>query len=267
MHHVHVIGCRRSGTTLMMELLWNSYNFKERCTHEASVFNINPIQHDETLYLSKKPADTTKIQEIFLANEQLFLIGISRDPRAVVTSIHPSKNEVYFADFYKWNSCEEALQVLEGHPRFLLIRYENLLSNPQEEQNRITRHFGFLESKRDFVKYPHGSNPSYRAIRSLGGARTLDKSRIKSWVNHLPRVKGQLLLHPDMNRALIKNGYEKDKSWTKQLEGVDPYYQKYKDGAPSFLRATETKIRFKYKTRKYLKDLAINSTSVDRIKS
>ena len=255
MHHVHVIGCRRSGTTLMMELLWNSYNFKERCDHETSVFNINPIQDDETLYLSKKPADTAKIQEIFLANERLFLIGISRDPRAVVTSIHPSKKGVYFADFYKWNSCEEALKVLEGHPRFLLIRYENLLANPQEEQNRITKQFNFLEKKKDFFEYPNGSSPSYRAIRSLGGTRKLDKSRIKSWVNHLPRVKGQLLLHPSMHRALMENGYESDTSWAQQLEGIDPYYQKYKDGPPSFLRASETKIRFKWKTRKYLKYL------------
>tara|TARA_A100001037_G_scaffold300592_1_gene328442 strand:+ start:1792 stop:2571 length:780 start_codon:yes stop_codon:yes gene_type:complete len=255
MRHIHVIGCKRSGTTLMMELLWNSYRFAGRSNHEASIFNCKSSDSDETLYLSKKPADTTKIEKIFLADSDLFLVGVQRDPRSVIASTHPSKKDLYFADFYKWEQCKNALSRLHDHPRFLLVRYEDLLTNPDREQERISQKFVLLKDIRKFSEYPNGSNPSYQANRSLGGTRPFDQKRISGWMNHLPRIKGQLILHPHLPEVLINTGYENNDEWTKLVDHINPYYQSYKDGGPNFLRATETKLRFKWKTRKYMKQL------------
>lgn len=238
----------------MMELLWYAYRFSGRHEHEISVFE--PVPAGQTLYLSKKPPDTTRIERVFLADEGLFLIAMLRDPRAVMTSRHVSQPDVYFSDYYRWREYVDALQAFHGHPRFLLVRYEDLVADPAAEQARIEATFGFLERQRAFADFPEGADVPPRAQRSLGGARAFDVRRIDGWREHLPRVKGQLLDHPDLPRMLIETGYETDESWLGLLDATDPYRQSYKDGGPGALRRFETNLRFAAKTRKYLRRLA-----------
>jgi hypothetical protein len=250
---VHIVGCRRSGTTLMMELLWYAYRFSGRHQHEISVFE--PIPDGQTLYLSKKPPDTTHIERIFLADERLFLVAMMRDPRAVITSRHPSRPDVYFADYHRWLEYVHALSTFRDHPRFLLVRYEDLVANPQHEQARISAKFKFLEPLRAFEEFPDGAEVPEPARQSLGGARAFDVSRTDGWREHLPRIKGQLLDHPDLPDMLIETGYETNDAWIELLDSVGPYRQKYKDGGPGRLRRFETNLRFAWKTRQYLQRL------------
>ena len=250
---VHIVGCRRSGTTLMMELLWYAYRFSGRHEHETSVFE--PVPKEQTLYLSKKPPDTTHIRRVFLADEQLHLIAMLRDPRAVMASKHPSRPEVYFSDYHRWRAYVQALRPLQGHRRFLLVRYEDLVTDPTALQAEIAQKFPFLERQRTFTQFPEGANVPQRAQRSLGGARPFDTARIDGWREHLPRVKGQLLDHPDLPQMLIETGYETDDAWTKLLDSVEPYRQQYKDGGPRPWRRFETNMRFALKSWRYLRRL------------
>lgn len=250
---VHIVGCRRSGTTLMMELLWYAYRFSGRHEHEISVFE--PVPTNQTLYLSKKPPDTTRIERIFLADEQLFLIAMLRDPRAVMTSKHPSRPDVYFSDYHRWLEYVNALAAFHDHHRFLLVRYEDLITDPTREQARISTQFPFLEPARSFAQFPKGADIPPSAQPSLGGARGFEVSRIDGWREHLPRVKGQLLDHPDLPHMLIETGYEADEAWVDLLDSVKPYRQNYKDGGPGALRRLETNLRFAIKTRRYLRRL------------
>jgi hypothetical protein len=258
---LHIVGCRRSGTTLMMELLWYAYHFSGRHEHEISVFE--PIPEEQTLYLSKKPPDTTHIERIFLQDEQLFLIAMLRDPRAVITSKHPSQPNVYFSDYHRWHEYVRALSAFHGHPRFLLVRYEDLVTDPAQQQTLVSQKFPFLEPQRPFEQFPQGARVPQRAQRSLGGARPFEAARIGGWREHLPRVKGQLLAHPDMPRMLIEAGYETDDTWLTSLDSVEPYQQQYKDGGPSALRRLETNLRFAWKTRSYLRRLTARPTAAN----
>jgi len=76
---VHILGCYRSGTTLLMELMWRSFVFSGRAGHEASL--LDPPPPEETLYLSKKPPDTLRIERAFLCDPETFLIAMLRDIR------------------------------------------------------------------------------------------------------------------------------------------------------------------------------------------
>jgi hypothetical protein len=251
---VHVVGCRRSGTTLMMELLWYSYLFSGRHDHEISVFE--PIPAGETLYLTKKPPDTLRIREVFEADENLFVVAMLRDPRSVITSIHKKRPEVYFSSYWRWQEYIEALQPLKDHPRCVLVHYEDLVMNPQQVQSDIESRFPVLQRQRPFDLFPEGANvPGVKAERSLNGVRGLEKSRIQGWQEHLPRLNGQLRDHPSMPADLIDAGYEVDDSWIKQLDGVGYYTQEYKDLPPSLHRSWETKLRFWFKTKRYLHNL------------
>lgn len=247
---LHVIGCHRSGTTLMMELLWYAYDFSGRCTHELSVFKAPP--DGERLYLTKKPPDTTRIREVFLADPDLHVVAMQRDPRSVITSIHPDRPNVYFSSFRRWRAYADAIDALRGHPRFTVIRFEDLLRTAEAVQQQIEDRFGFLERRRDFSRFPEGAQVPENANISLLGARTFDASRIEGWREHLPRIRGQLDRYQDLPEALIRQGYEADTEWTRALDGVAPYEQSYKEDDPSLPRRFETSLRYWWKTRRYL---------------
>lgn len=247
---VHVVGCHRSGTTLMMELLWYAYPFSGRKAHEESVFN--PAPKDARLYLSKKPPDTTRLRKVFLADEQLHVIALQRDPRSVISSIHPDRPGVYFSSFRRWREYAAAIDALIDHPRFLMVRYEDLVREPDAVQARIEARFDFLKPRRAFVRYPEGADVPENARVSMLGARPFDPSRIDGWREHLPRIQGALAQHPDLAEALIRCGYERDRSWQAALNGVAPYTQSYKEDAPGLPRRFEASLRYWWKTRRYL---------------
>jgi hypothetical protein len=83
-----------------MELLWYSYVFSGRHQHEISVFE--PVPQGQTLYLTKKPPDTLRIQRVLEADSKLHVIAMLRDPRAVITSTHESQPNVYYAGYQRW---------------------------------------------------------------------------------------------------------------------------------------------------------------------
>ena len=256
---MHIIGCRRSGTTLMMELLWYRYAFSGRGEHETSL--LEPVPAGETLYLTKKPPDTTRIIPAFLRDSETYLIAMLRDPRAVVTSRHRNRPNVYFASFHRWRAYAAAIQRLRDHPRFKLIRFETLITAPSAVQADIETWLPFLSRRRDglsgtartFAEYPEGAAVPPLAEASLNGARPFDTSRLDGWRGHLPRIKGQLEAHPDLTQSLIEFGYEDDDAWTALLEGVAPYRQTYKETPPSPWRRWETNLRYRLKTWRYLR--------------
>lgn len=250
---VHVVGCYRSGTTLMMELLWYAYDFSGRCEHEAPLFR--GIPKGERLYLTKKPPDTIRIEQAFLADEKLYVIAMVRDPRAMATSRHAKFPDVYFSGFGRWLEYQEAIERLADHPRWLTVRYEDLLADPQAVQAAVEARFPFLERQRDFERYPEGADVPDKAGISLGGARKIDPSRAAAWREHLPRIKDQLDKHPEVAEKLIELGYEADNSWQQCLQGVSPHRQKHKDEAPHLFKALEARFRYWVRTRRYLKSL------------
>ena len=235
-----------------MELMWGSFVFSGRADHEASL--LDPLPAGETLYLSKKPPDTTRIGRAFRADDETFLVAMLRDPRAVVTSRHPSRPDVYFRGFRHWRDCARAIRNLEPHPRCLVVRFEDLVTEPDAVQAAIERRFAFLERRARFSDYPAGVETGERAGRSLGGVRPLDASRIAGWKGHLPRIRAQLDAHPDMARCLVEFSYEPDTAWTALLEGIGPHEQTYKEDAPHPLKRWETALRYRLRTRAWLRN-------------
>lgn len=244
----------------MMELLWYGFQFSGRDEHETSVFE--PIPADHTLYLSKKPPDTLRIQRIFEADPDLHVIAMLRDPRAVITSTHPNRPDVYFSSYWRWQEYLHAVEPLRKHPRFLLVHYEQLVKDPTHVQRDLERRFPFLTRTREFIDFPAGANvPAGLATDSLNGVRNLDVSRITGWQKHLPRINSQLRDNPSMLTDLIDAGYETDDTWSESLKGVDHYSQTYKDEPPGKLRTFETRVRFWLKTRRYLRALRLRTNA------
>ena len=250
---VHVVGCPRSGTTLMMELLWYAYDFSGRCEHEKSLFR--PIPPGERLYLTKKPPDTIRIERVFRADEQLFVIAMVRDPRAMAVSQHANFPDVYFSGFERWLTYQAAIERLAEHPRWLVVRYEDLLGDPQAVQAAIEARFPFLKRQRDFERYPEGADVPDRAGISLSGVRKIDPSRAAGWREKLGRIKDQLEKFPEVSGKLIELGYEPDDSWQACLEGVEPDRKPNKKNPPHLFRVAESRLRYWLQTQRYLRSI------------
>ena len=233
----------------MMELMASCYAFDDRAEHERSVFDCGPRSGT---YLSKKPPDTIRIARVFAADERLFVIAMMRDPRAVISSRHPSRPDVFFSGFRRWFEYIEEIQRLAEHPRYAVVRYEDLLRDPDGVQTAIEARFGFLVRSGRFSDYPNGVEASQLAVESLDGVRPFDTARIDAWRSELGRIKGQLGDHPEMAGWIRRLGYESDDSWLDLLDGVEPYVQTYKDDAPHVFKRIETGLRFRLKSQRYL---------------
>ncbi len=251
MRRLHITGCRRSGTTLLFEMMATCFAHDDHCEHEQSIYVPIPEKPGQ-LYFSKKPSDITHIHKIFQEDPELYLIYIRRDPRAVITSIHPTKADIYYASFERWLRYERAVRPLIGHPRFKLVSYEQLVRQPDEVQRELVQQFSFLEQEHLFSEFHEFANTSEKAQISLKGLRPISTDSLGAWQQHLPRIQFQLQRYPELAQTLIEYGYETDHEWLKQLEGIAPRSQTYGEKPPGIFKRLETDLRYQLKGRAYL---------------
>ena len=252
MKRLHIVGCPRSGTTLLLELVATCFSNDGFCAHEMSIFEVPDARGE--LYISKQPNDIRHLQHIFPGDPSLFVIYLGRDPRAVITSTHGSSPGQYFCNYRIWRECYRAAQRYQGHKRFLSLRYEDLVTDPDREQAAIRAHFPFLEQRHYFSEYHLYASPSAAAQQAMRGLRQVNRESLDKWRGHLPRVAEQLRRHPALSQDLVSLGYEADEHWMQQLAGVDciVYPCRYPERRPH-LKEWEKGLRVYLKSRRYLK--------------
>ncbi len=254
LRRLHVVGCPRSGTTLMMELLWMSYSLGGRCDHELSLFDEPLIPID--LYLTKKPSDSYRLEQLLRADADLYVVAMQRDPRAVISSRHARRPDEYYCDFARWQLHQDAIDALRGHPRFVAVKFEALLANPDLEQQALESRLACLADndgsirRGRFSEYPHGEQVTAAARQALNGVRPFDTTRLTSWQAHLPRVKQQLLLYPVLQSYLTRLGYCDDITWQASLAAVTAQAPT-RSSSPHLLKHLEANLRYALKARRY----------------
>lgn len=247
---LHVVGCPRSGTTLMMEMLATCYEHDAHCEHEETFFTIPDVQSG--LYLSKQPNDVNWIKPVAQTDQSAFFVAMIRDPRSVVTSLHSGHEGVYFANYRIWKKAERSIDKIAGYPNVMVVRFEHLTANPDQLQERLEEVFPFLVRKYRFSEYHHYASVSSGSARALGGVRPVSGTANKGWQQHLSRLKQQVRRHPGLVDDLVRWGYEEDGKWQKILDDVTPirYPCRYPD-RPTPLRDLETARRIRKKRKKY----------------
>lgn len=250
---LHVVGCPRSGTTLLAELIATSFADVGHDEHELSIFR--PVPQACPVYVSKKPMDVKRVGPLLRADPSLFVIGVHRDPRAVITSEIADEGR-YRISYDRWERCIDAARALAGHPRYLEVEYERLVRDPDAVQADIAARFPFLVRRHSFSEFARHAQPSERAEIAMGGVRALDPDRNARWRRHLPRVKAELLRHPRMLDVLVELGYEPDAAWTRVLDGVTPHPQPAKSRWRSLFEELDASLRYRRKQRRYLRALA-----------
>jgi hypothetical protein len=220
MQRIHIVGSGpRTGTTLLAECIAACFHIDAHAQHET------PIRRHRKgmgIYLTKKPADLLIVGSRLKIDRHLHVIAMLRDPRDMAVSRHSRAPERYYAPLRFWKRRVPILRQLQRHPRFIVVRYESLVREPDAIQERLRRKMPFLIKKAPFSEFHQIGSPSAKSIKATGSLRPISESSIGRWRDHLPRLAGQLLLHGPISDELIEFGYEWDENWLELLEGVEP---------------------------------------------
>lgn len=256
---VHVCGAPRSGTTLMQELMTTAFDLDSGGRHEHSL--LRPPPPGLRNFCSKWP-DREHPRLALAVSPRLHIICMVRDPRDVVVSRHPQQPEIYWANLRMWFALHADIRRLRDHPRFHIVRYEDLVTDPDAVQARIAARIPALERRAAFSDFVRIARPSAAAIRAMGGLRDIDAASIGAWRKAPARVAGQIRLHGDVAPALIELGYEPDASWRAALVGVEP------DLAPGYwsnrppARLSKRRLRGRLRQWRRLAGFALHETAL-----
>ncbi len=206
----------------MLELMITGFQFSIVANKEVSLLSLPKNLPDNATICTKNPQDHQLLKELIEKDEQLYFISMVRDPRDVVVSRHSMRPEVYWANLRQWREWFVNNKAYKNHPRLNMIRYEDLVSNPDKIQQQLKKRLLFAPVGKCFSEYHRFAEPSRQSLRAMRGVRPVNADSIGNWRNHLPRVAGQLSLHGPITQELIDLGYEKDDQWLKVLDGEVP---------------------------------------------
>lgn len=212
MQRVGVLSNPRSGTSLMVRLLVLGFDL----SGTAPLF---PRLSGEQLYEYR--ADARDLRE--WATKDYFVLFLVRDPRAVLTSSHPSNPSEFMLDFSFWKRNYEACQELKLQANVLELKYERLLEDPDSSQQRVSSFLGvpialpFSEAAATSCTTPH---PDWNRLDyEMGSPRPLDMGTAVRWrrPEFKVRLLEQLTQYPELTDVLVELGYEADDTWVKEL--------------------------------------------------
>lgn len=220
MHRIHIAGASpRTGTTLLAEAMVACFDIDLHVAHEARIFARPP--GPGRIFLTKAPRDILLGARALAANPALHLVYLLRDPRNIIVSRHRRAPDRYWAGLKFWKTYTAAARRLADHPRFITLRYEDLITDPDRVQQQLRARMPFLEVSAPFSRFHEVASPAADAETALGGVRAITAPRLDQWRDHLPRIVGQMQQHGSLAADLIEFGYETDDAWLAELEGVE----------------------------------------------
>lgn len=248
-YRIHITGAARSGTTLMLALMMTCFDIDGAVTKETRLWRA-PVR-GRRVVLTKQPRDEAFAMRLARFDRKLHVIYMLRDPREVVVSIHGSAPDRYWSDLPDWRRSVKAARPYFHHPRVHVVRYDELVRDPDGVQRRLAAAMPFLKVTRPFSQFhEHAKLTDPQWQRAMGSIRPPSPEALGSWRQHLPRLKAQLAAHGDICAELIELGFEKERSWFALLGSVQPDETRGRPSADTFKR------RFNHAWRDFVGALA-----------
>ena len=219
--HLHIVGCSpRSGTTLLHEVMLTCFAFDKHYEHETR-FHRTRAEPGQRL-LAKCPKDTLHMPAVLDAVPDLFVLYLLRDPRDTICSRHGKDRSIYYSNIRVWRQMQASAARLAGHPRFLTLRYEAFVTDPDTIQREIATECPWLEKQHEISRYHEFAEASSRSRRAMTGVRPIAPTSVGVWKDNLGRIKAQQAIHGSLTHDLIEAGYEGTDEWEASLDGIDP---------------------------------------------
>lgn len=218
MIRIHITGAPRSGTTLMQALMAASFAGITAPAGEVRLWDRVPR---EGFVCTKNPNDTMLAPLVLPLDPSLHFIFMVRDPRDVVCSKHYSAPDLYFTNLRVWREQARVARRMKDHPRFHIVRYEDLVTKPDEVQAALAKAMNFLARSTPFSTYEGEGADDQVEVDALNGPRAVEASRLGAWRDHMGRVKQQIKIHGSIDQNLIDFSYEKNSGWMEELHYIE----------------------------------------------
>ena len=182
-------------------------------------FAFTSNRKNNDVVITKRPKDTLYMPGV-IDDPNLYVIYVTRDPRDVIVSRHGKARICTTRTLGFGVNCMPCTLIVR-HDRFLNIRYEDFVNNPDATQAKSLQNFHGLRNNTNFLSTMNtrkclksqGCNawrPSYWTDQCWCLAKT---SR-----SHRPTAGNPRSMTPD----LVGCGYESSPDWEAVLDGVLP---------------------------------------------
>ncbi len=222
---IHITSCSsRTGTTLITEAINACFDIDGYTESERRI--TKSITGTYRIRLTKQPVDLQFLGPFLRFDPGLHVLCMMRDPRDIVISKHGKQPEQFFSSLASWRLGLPYIEKFQSHPRFKVIRYEDLVSDPDSIQSDLKCWLPWLQEKFKFSQYHLVVKPLQDSVNALNGVRPIASGSVGVWRNHYGRVKQQIAAHGSISDGLIKYGYKTDNSWQDCLLDVEEEYTK-----------------------------------------
>ncbi len=235
-----VCGFPRGGTSLLYNMLSSSLDGFGFAEFEVAAWKVIARWGD---FASKKPLDVLILDDLVRRNihgKRLVAIVMLRDPRDLITSVHPNVPDRYFLDYEgSWtphargprrepygiraiHAAIQRAQRIEGM-EVILVRYEDLVADPDRIQQALAARIGVEFNSRfsDFHRRPERHAYRYAGKNApkdpslVRENSAVDRSRHGKWncPEHAARIARHFQEHPGLFELVRQLGYEQDDSW------------------------------------------------------
>ena len=219
--HLHIVACSpRTGTTLLHEVMVTCFKVDKHYDHEIRFHLV--MGNDGETVITKRPKDTMYMPAVLDDDPELFVIYLLRDPRDTICSRHGKDKSIYYSNIRLWRQMHGYARQMAGHERFLEVRYEDFVTDPDATQRMIMDKFPWLEMTHRFSEYHEYAVVSEKSRTAMHSVRPIAPTSVGVWKKNPGRIKAQQLIHGSLTPELIECGYESSDDWEKVLEDVEP---------------------------------------------
>ena len=218
--HLHIVACSpRTGTTLLHEVMVTCFKVDKHYDHEIRFHLVTG--NDGELVITKRPKDTMYMPAVLDDDPELFVIYLLRDPRDTICSRHGKDKSIYYSNIRLWRQMHGYARQMAGHERFLEVRYEDFVRDPDAAQQMIVDKFPWLESKHRFSEYHEHAVVSEKSRTTMHSVRPIAPTSVGVWTKNPGRIKAQQMIHGSLTPELIECGYETSSDWEKVLDDAE----------------------------------------------
>ncbi|MEE4238586.1 MAG: sulfotransferase [Anderseniella sp.] len=222
--HLVVLGFARSGATMLFSMISSTIQDTVTMKKEVSAGQTRHMYHPRIC--TERPRDVFDILDIekTMPFRDFKIVCVVRDPRDLVSSkqdltvpfqyfqgmdylMFREGNVLSYSD-PGISAMYERIRQLLGRDNVLLVRYEDILSDPEAVKDQIAAFSGFSFEGRfsDF----HTKKISTPLEEALNGSRPVEEKDVPGWMKpeRLERAMQQLKMYPEMEDMIAQLGYQ-----------------------------------------------------------
>lgn len=206
-----ITGCSRSGTSLLLALLY--------CTVRNKEVLIKGELNEGANHGNKISKNPSAVIEVPNLKRPCIMV---RDPRSIVTSQWHTGEYFIGGDFCKNGKdpgVVPSFKAMMTYPAETYFHYEHLIRRPDQFQDRLGQYWG-LEYSNEFSEWPRFPKEKMERVSAVWG-RKMNKVRPfddgHDWRDHMPRIRQQFDAFPELAGCVTVFGYETSTDWYQEV--------------------------------------------------